>query len=152
VLQDYDGTKQPQIVLGQPVAQSGAKDLPLGSRIPALTAWSLDGQQIEWRPGGNRNCLIVFCALGHPAGRLLLDQAAKWAKEHGAQLAAFSVDWSLEQARRESATIQLETPLLFCGAGGLPIAKSWSVIPPARAFLISANGTIVSNPMPGKLP
>jgi hypothetical protein len=152
VMQDYDGKSQPQITLGLPVAQSSQRRLPAGSNIPPLTAWKLDGEQVEWRPGGDRNCLIVFCALGHPAGRAFLHRAVAWAQEHKVHLAAFSIDWTVEQAARESAAIRLETPLLFAGPGGLVLTKNWSVIPPAQALLVSAEGNVVRSPEPSNLP
>lgn len=152
VLQDIDGTEQPRIVLGPSAARSGAKGLPLGIEIPTLTAWKMDGQQIEWQPGPDGPCLIVFCAMGHPAGRSLLDQALVWTRDRKVRLVAFSIDWTVEQAARGSATIALETPMLFAGAGGLMISKNWSMTPPAQAFLVSSDGKIVSNPLPGRLP
>jgi thiol-disulfide isomerase/thioredoxin len=146
---DADGKEPQRIVLGQGLAQSSA-GLRAGMDAPSLSALTLEGEAAPWRPGGERDHLVVFCALGHPAGRKFLAEAQDWASEHGAQLDTFSIDWSLAQARREAAAAGV--PIRFAGPGGLEIAAAWAPESPARAYLISPEGKVIDVPKPGELP
>ena len=151
VLEDCDGRETLKIVLGQRPG-GGSPGLQRGRSLPALTVMTLDGAQLDWRPGANGNHLLVFCQLGHAAGRSFLSQARTWAQDHDARLVICSIDWSLEQARREASAQGVKSSVLFAGPGGLNLAKEWSLAEPAQAYLISSAGKVLSDPPAGKLP
>ncbi|MBW3599274.1 MAG: carboxypeptidase regulatory-like domain-containing protein, partial [Planctomycetes bacterium] len=147
-LVDPDGAEPQEIVLGQGLQQP-AGELRRGMDAPPLTASTLAGETIEWRPSGKRDHLVVFAALWHPAGRTFVGQAETWAAARNVKLDVFSIDWSIQQARREAAASKV--PVLFAGPGGLGIAKSWSPMPPAKAYLVK-DAKILSSPAVGELP
>jgi thiol-disulfide isomerase/thioredoxin/protocatechuate 3,4-dioxygenase beta subunit len=154
-LEDFDGKEPQSLVLGQSMGQSGA--LAAGAKAPKLTLFALDdGEPIEWQAAGDKESLVVFCALWHPSTPELLEKAKKWADEHQVSFVPVSIDWSLDEARREAERLQqqlgAEYAIRFAGPGGLAIAKDWNLKSPQQAYLVSADGKIRRNPPPGQLP
>jgi hypothetical protein len=133
---------------------SGARDgLKPGSPLPILVATSLkDGSAVDWHPASDKKTLLVFCALWHPQGRDLLKRARAWAAEHDTHLAAFSIDWGAEQARRYLTAAGGDRDLLYAGPGGVELAAQWKLRMPGQALLISADGKVLSCPVPLELP
>jgi hypothetical protein len=154
-LEDFDGQESQELVLGQHSGQRGT--LGPGAKAPPLTLYTLDdGEPVEWQAADEKEALVVFCALWHPAAQGLLEQAKKWADEHQARFVPVSIDWSLAQARREAERLNQQQAsqfeILFAGPGGLEIAEDWNVKSPAQAYLVSADGKIQRSPPPGQLP
>ena len=150
-LKDTDSRRDVEIRLGQ---GSRSRDgLGAGRVVPALAARSLkDGKPVDWKPAPDRNTLVVFCALWHPQGNALLQQAISWAKANDAHLAAFSIDWSLKQAQRHQAAFGSDTTILYAGAGGLSAAADWHFTVPGQVILVSPKATVLSVPSPLQLP
>jgi hypothetical protein len=154
-LDDFGGQQPQTLVLGQRAGRPGP--LAAGAKAPPLTLYTLDdGEPAEWQPAGEKETLVVFCALWHPAAQALVEQAKTWADEHQARFVPVSIDWSLDQARREAEALNDQRhgqyEVLFAGPGGLAIAKDWNLNSTAQAYLLSADGKIQSSPPPGELP
>ena len=150
-LENADPKQDLEIQLGQ---MSESRDgLVPGKEAPVLVARSLeDGSTVDWKPAKDKKTLVIFSALWHPQGRELLRQAKAWANDHGAHLAAFSIDWCPEQARRHLASLDLDTPMLFAGPGGLAASADWHFASPGQVFLVSPKRKILSVPGPLKVP
>jgi thiol-disulfide isomerase/thioredoxin/protocatechuate 3,4-dioxygenase beta subunit len=148
-LEDADSGQELEIQLGQ---SSGLRDaLVAGNNVPALTAYSLrDSTSLDWEPARDRNTLVVFCALWHPQGVELLKKANAWAAERDIHLAAFSIDWHPQQARRHMTTLDAE--VLYAGPGGLTASADWRFVAPGQAFLVAPTGRLISSPKPMELP
>jgi thiol-disulfide isomerase/thioredoxin/protocatechuate 3,4-dioxygenase beta subunit len=154
-LEDFDGQEPQTLVLGQQTA--GARSLASGAKVPRLTLYALDdGKPIEWRPLEDSDTLVVFAAYWHPTTRDFLSRAKTWADEHQAHFVPVSIDWSLDQARREAIAFDKQSTgpskCFFAGSGGLEIAKDWNLKSVAQAYLVSPDGKIRNSPPPGSLP
>jgi thiol-disulfide isomerase/thioredoxin/protocatechuate 3,4-dioxygenase beta subunit len=153
-LEDFDGREPQTLVLGE--QGSGRRGSPAtGTKAPPLKLLALaGGEPIDWKPAADKDTLVVFCALWHPKSRDLLAEARAWADEHQANLAAISIDWSLEQARRGAEALKgiKANEIQFAGPGGLAIAKDWNLSSPVQTYLVTSNGRIQVSPPPGELP
>jgi thiol-disulfide isomerase/thioredoxin len=141
-----------QIVLGQGMERAGRGRLHIGATAPQLTLSSLDGRPAAWSATDNSDRLVVFCALWHPRGRQLAQQAATWGKQHGTPVEIVSLDWTPAQAQRLLSTLDLHAKVYHGGAEGLDLDPKWGVLFPAQACMLGANGTIKALPAPGELP
>jgi thiol-disulfide isomerase/thioredoxin/protocatechuate 3,4-dioxygenase beta subunit len=152
-LDDFDGKEPQQLVLSELSGRRGT--LAAGATAPPLTVYALeDGAASEWKPSAEKDTLVVFCALWHPKARDFLAQAKDWADKQNADLAAISIDWSLDQARRASGPLGDAMPVevYFAGPGGLPVAKDWHLTSLNQTYLVSPAGKVRSSPPPGELP
>jgi hypothetical protein len=152
-LEDFDGKEPQQLVLSEQSGRRGT--LAAGAKAPPLTVYALeDGAASEWKSPAEKDTLLVFCALWHPKARDFLVQANDWAGKHEANLAAVSIDWSLDQARRAVRSLNDAMPgeIHFAGPGGLEAAKDWRLSSLNQAYLVSPAGLVRSSPPPGELP
>jgi hypothetical protein len=152
-LEDFDGEEPQQLVLSEQSGRRGS--MAANTKAPALKVYALqDGASEDWTPLADKDTILVFCALWHPKSREWLAKAKAWADEHDANLAAISIDWSLDQARRGAAAIAevLPAEILFVGPGGLEVAKDWHLSALNQAYLISPDGRVRKSPPPGELP
>jgi hypothetical protein len=125
----------------------------VGTKLPELKFTSLsDGRQSVWQPSREGDTLIVFCALWHPDGRRLLRDAVQRAKRDGLHLAAFSIDWMPEQATRQRQAIPDAPEVLYAGSAGLTLGEEWRALGPAKALIVAADGRVLKDASPGRLP
>ena len=152
-LEDFDGKEPQQLVLSEQSGRRGS--MAANSKAPALKVYALeDGTSDDWKPLADKDTILVFCALWHPKSHEWLANAKTWADEHDANLAAISIDWSLEQARRGAAAVADVVPaeIHFAGPGGLEVAKDWHLSSLNQAYLVSPDGRVRKSPPPGELP
>jgi thiol-disulfide isomerase/thioredoxin len=153
-LENFDG-REPQTLVIADQSSGRRGSLAGGTKAPPLKLATLDrAEPVDWKPVADKDTLVVFCALWHPKSREVLAKAKVWADERDANLAAVSIDWSLEQARRGAESLQGVdvNDIRFAGPGGLEIAKDWNLRSPAQSYLVTPNGQIRSSPPPGELP
>ncbi len=126
--------------------------LAVGTKWPELKARLLrGGEPMVWRPAADGQTLVVVCALWHPEGRRLLRQAIERAKQTGAHLAAFSVDWTPQQAGRHAAAIPEAAGIFYLGPDSAA-TEELTAVGPATAVVVAADGRIVAAGRPGQLP
>ena len=131
--------------LGAPaVAQAS---LTTGQLMPSLTVVSLDGAAATWNAAADDDRLVVIGALWHPATKALIAKAKIWCNDKGKPLQVVSLDWSLEQARRESEAMRLSGQTLFAGPGTLALSEQWWLPGDRVAMLVGKDGTVISRPL-----
>ena len=108
-----------------------------------LELQSLTGEKITWEPTGDTNQCVLFCSLWHPATEQLLEAARAKAKQNDTDLTIVSVDFSLEQAKREAKRLNL-ADVLYAGPNGLTLPKQWQFTGDHRCLIISPDGTIAT--------
>ncbi|MBI1310892.1 hypothetical protein GC176_06250 [bacterium] len=121
--------------------------LTIGQAIPSLEVTTLDGTATNWQAAGDSERLVVIGALWHPATKRLIEKARSWCKENGKPLQVLSLDWSLEQASRESESLELSGETVFAGPGTLKLKDHWSLASERLAVLVAKDGTAVSQPL-----
>src|SRR6185369_13341729 len=97
----------------------------IGQPAPPLAAWTLEGEKIEWKPVAAHDRLLIFTPLWHPETKAFLDQAQQWASQHKTEIELISLDWSLEQARRELKTLGFTGRVLYAGPATLRFEAAW---------------------------
>jgi len=121
--------------------------LTVGQAVPSLTLRTLEGNSTSWKATAESDRLVVVGALWHPATRNLIAKARTWCEENGTPLQILSLDWSLEQARRESDSLGVTGQTLFAGPGTLKLAEQWALQSDRVAVLVAKDGTIISEPL-----
>ena len=138
----------------RPTDGSASERMVVGAKVSSVTATLLpEGQEaVAWQPDGKKETLVVFCALWHPRGRQLLMESVERVKEGEIELAAFSIDWTPQQAMRHLGSLTAPPAVMFAGPGGLKVGETWKHDGIAQAYLVSAEGKILKSPGPGQLP
>lgn len=115
--------------------------------VAGFDAVTLDGEITRWQPTGDSERLLVFAALWHPASKPFIDKARTWAAENNKPLTVISLDWNLDQARREAEVLKLSEQTLYAGPGLLSLDAQWPLSNGRGAFLIDENGSLSSRPL-----
>ncbi|NQV25530.1 MAG: carboxypeptidase regulatory-like domain-containing protein [Rhodopirellula sp.] len=144
-----DIEKAHKITLGQGLGnfEVTVSGMTVGSEVLPFDALTLDGEQTRWQPTAEGNRLLVFCALWHPASKVLLEKARTWAEENNTSIELISLDWNLDQARREAASLKLSDHTLYAGPGQLRLDPEWALANGRGAFLIGSDGKLAGNPL-----
>ena len=148
-LTNPDTEKTHKITLGQGLndAQVAAAGLALGAEVAEFNAVTLAGESTKWKPTGDSDRLLVFAALWHPSSKPFIQKARTWANENDKPLELISLDWNVDQARREAKSLKLSRQTLFAGPGKLSLAPQWPLPNGRGAFLISAGGKLSDRPL-----
>tara|TARA_R110002072_G_C7978996_1_gene536051 strand:- start:40389 stop:43952 length:3564 start_codon:yes stop_codon:yes gene_type:complete len=115
--------------------------------VAGFDAVTLDGESTRWQPAGNSERLLVFAALWHPASKPFIEKARAWTVENNRPLTVISLDWNVDQARREAEALKLADQTLFAGPGRLSLGPEWTLSNGRGAFLIDASGRLSARPL-----
>lgn len=121
-----------------------AELLAPGDDAPATEVLAMTGEEVTWQPVSETRRLLVFCALWHPTASGFLDRALKWAIENETPIELISLDWSLDQARRNSRSVESIDTMFYAGPGTLNLDPKWPLTNGQGAFLISPEGKLIS--------
>lgn len=148
-LTNPDAEQSHTITLGQGLneAQAATNGLAIGSDVAEFNAVTLAGESTNWKPAGESERLLVFAALWHPSSKAFLEKAQAWSEENDTPIELVSLDWNLDQARREAEALKLADRTLFAGPGQLSLAPAWPLPTGRGAFLISADGKLSARPL-----
>ncbi len=147
---DASRDKEVTIRIGQGLGGEAVAETTLseGQTIPSLNVHSLDGESVAWKSVSDRDRLVVIGALWHPETKALIAKAVTWCEANEKPLQILSLDWSLDQARREAETLGLTARTLYAGPGTLELSEQWSVPFTRSAVLVGNDGSFVSEPLP----
>ena len=129
---------------GEVVAET---TLVTGQTVPSFNVLTLDGSTVVWSAASKSDRLVVIGALWHPATKELVAKARTWCEENGKPLQFLSLDWSLEQARREAESLGLTDQTSFAGPRTLALSGQWSLPSDRVAVLVTSDGTLVLEPL-----
>ncbi len=148
-LTDPDAEKNHKITLGQGLnaTETVFGGLAVGSQVAEFDAVTLDGESTKWQPANKSERLLVFAALWHPRSKTFVARARTWAEENDKPIELISLDWNVDQARREADSLKLADRTLFAGPGKLSLASQWPLPNGRGAFLISAEGRLSGQPL-----
>lgn len=148
-LTNPDADKTHTITLGQGLneAQAAANGLAIGSDVAEFNATTLAGESTRWQPAGESDRLLVFAALWHPSSKAFLEKAKAWSEENDTPIELVSLDWNLDQARREAELLKLANRTLFAGPGKLNLDSQWPLVNGRGAFLIGSDGKLNGKPL-----
>lgn len=119
--------------------------LVVGQPVPSLKVQTLDGESFDWNHSVVSETLLVFCRLWHPSSKPYIKRAHEWAADHNARLVFVSLDWSLEQARREGQN--LPGVVRFAGPGTSQLQGPWALKGTHAAYHVSTDGTLKGRPL-----
>lgn len=141
-----------EVKLGEGMTSSpSAGGVAIGKAPPTFNASALDSAEATpWQPPQDREALVVFAALWHPASRDFIAAARQWSNENDAELHVVSCDWSLAQAKREAAKLNLANAVRFSSPGGLEALEAWGNAPTPFAAAISREGKVAKVIKPGE--
>lgn len=144
-----DAEKTHKITLGQGLNNEAAASVTstVGGKVSEFAVTTLDGEKTKWQPEAETDRLLVFCALWHPSSKAFLEKARAWSEENDTPIELVSLDWNLEQARRESASQKLSDRTLFAGPGQLSLDPKWTLTNGRGAFLIGIDGKLNGKPL-----
>ena len=108
---------------------------------------TLEGEQTKWLPEADAARLLVFCALWHPSSKAFLEKAQAWSEENDTPIELVSLDWNLDQARREVESLKFAGRTLFAGPGKLNLDSQWPLVKGRGAFLIGGDGKLNDKPL-----
>ena len=122
-----------------------------GQKAPTFEVTDLaSAQESTWEAPADRETLVVFGSLWHPASRDFVTAADGWSQRNKVDLQVVSCDWALAQAKREADRLNLKSPVSFGGAGGMNALKAWGNSAAPLAALISKEGKISKVFKPGE--
>lgn len=144
-----DAEKTHKITLGQGLnnVATAAATSTVGGKVSEFDVMTLDGEKTKWQPESENARLLVFCALWHPASKAFLAKARGWSEENDTPIELVSLDWNLEQARREAAVLKLADKTVFAGPGKLNLDSQWPLVKGRGAFLIGSDGKLNDKPL-----
>lgn len=144
-----DTSRTHNITLGQGLNDNAAtpSTVAVGSEVSAFEVIALDGEKATWQPTAETDRLLVFCALWHPTSKAFLEKARVWGDEHETPIELISLDWNLDQARREAEARKVTEQTWFAGPGQLSLNSQWSLSNGRGAFLVSKDGKLIERPL-----
>lgn len=144
-----DASKTHTITLGQGLnnSETVSSGLAIGGEVAEFNVVTLAGESTKWKPSGDSDRLVVFAALWHPSSKPFIEKARNWADENNKPLELISLDWNVNQARREAESLKLADRTLFAGPGQLSLDAQWSLPNGRGAFLIDASGRLSARPL-----
>ena len=128
---------------GEPTSGEQTTD----GKVSEFEITTLSGEKTNWQPEAEADRLLVFCALWHPSSKAFLEKAGDWSEENDTLIEVVSLDWNLDQARREAESLKLEGRTFFAGPGQLKLDSQWPLTNGRRAFLIDADGKLKGTPL-----
>lgn len=148
-LTDPDAETTHKITLGQGLNNDATASVTstIGGKVSEFDVTTLDGETTKWRPEAETDRLLVFCALWHPSSKAFLEKARVWAQENDTPIELISLDWNLDQTRREVESQKLTDRTLFAGPGQLSLDPKWTVTNGQGAFLIGRDGKLNERPL-----
>ena len=137
------------ITLGEGLnsTEPSVSSLTVGSKVSEFEVLTLNGEKTKWQPVAEADRLLVFCELWHPASKQFLEKARAWAGENSTPIELISLDWNIDQARREAGSLKLSERTLFAGPGLLNLDAQWRLSGGRGAFLVGHDGKLASMPL-----
>lgn len=141
--------KTHRITLGQGLNNNSTASVTstVGGKTSEFDVMTLDGEQTKWQPESETARLLVFCALWHPSSKAFLEKARVWSEENDTPIELISLDWNLDQTRREVESQKVTDRTLFAGPGQLSLDPVWTLTNGQGAFLIGRDGKLNERPL-----
>lgn len=108
-----------------------------------LELQTLAGQPVQWKPTDADTRCLLFCSLWHPQSANLIKAAQAEAKKNNAMLQILSLDFTRQQAVRQSQRLEL-TNVLYAGAAGLALPDPWTITNDYRFVIVAPDGKLES--------
>ncbi len=149
IVNDPSAADDITVQIGQGLSSDATKasSMTIGQPVPSLKVLSLDGAESVWSAKSDSERLVVIGPLWHRSTKALLVKAKTWCEKNEKKLQVLSLDWSIEQARRESELLGIAAETLFAGPGTLTLSEQWLLPSHPTTVLLSSDGRIVGTPV-----